>query len=70
MIFLDELYDDLVTFHDGNGKARNFRNYAAFVSRLTLDYIRPCKNSQTWKGRVDGLIRKWDKQIALARAQL
>ena len=70
MIFLDDVYDDLVTFHNGNGKARNFRNYAAFVHRLTLDYIESCKNSNNWKGRVDGLIRKWDKQINLARAQL
>lgn len=66
----DTLYNELVAFHDGNGKARNFKNYAAFAARLTLDYIRPCKNSNSWWGRVSALNRKWDKQIKLAREQL
>lgn len=66
----DTLYNELVKFHDGNGKARNFKNYAAFAARLTLDYIRPCKNSNSWWGRINALNRKWDKQIKLAREQL
>jgi len=66
----DGLYQDLVQFHDGNGKARNFKNYSDFVARLTLDYIGSCKNSNNWWNRVSGLKRKWDNQLALARAQL
>ena len=70
IIFSDVLYNDLVAFHNGNGKARNFKNYSQFIARLTLDYIQSCRNSQNWYGRVEGLTRKWDKQMSLARAQL
>lgn len=63
----DDLYNELAMFHDGKGKAKNFRNYANFAAKLTLDYIGGCRNSNTWNGRVNGMIRKWDKQVKLAR---